>query len=295
MMAVLEECLELIPKHYDTPVDLAQLPPDDPPVYETLRKADTVGMFQVESRAQMASLPRNAPKKFYDLVVQVAIIRPGPIAGSAMMHPRYVRRRQGKELVRYAHPLARTDPETTLGVPLPEEQLLRMAMVAATHTGGEAEDLRRALGFWHSEERMKKIEAAGKRKDRERLPSGNSRKKSLRKSVPSPVMIFPNRTRRVSLSIAHASAYLKEYYSAAFTAALLNSQPMGFYSPAVLIQDARLHGLRVRPIDVLQSEWNCTIEHVLRNEKRTSRVCASGSCMSVECDRPYRRSYESER
>jgi len=157
MMAVLEDCLELIPKHYSEPIDLAQLPPDDPPVYETLRRADTVGMFQVESRAQMASLPRNAPVKFYDLVVQVAIIRPGPIVGK-MMHP-YMRRRQGKEPVVYAHPSLEPVLKRTLGVPLFQEQLLRMAMIAANFTGGEAEDLRRAMGFKRSEERMHKIEA----------------------------------------------------------------------------------------------------------------------------------------
>src|SRR5436305_1829880 len=150
MMAVLEECLELIPKHYGKPVDLAQLPPDDPPVYETLRKADTVGMFQVESRAQMASLPRNAPVKFYDLVVQVAIIRPGPIVGK-MMHP-YMNRRQGKEPVTYAHPSLEPILERTLGVPLFQEQLLRIEIVAANFIGGEAADIRRAMGFKRSEE-----------------------------------------------------------------------------------------------------------------------------------------------
>ena len=156
MMAVLEECLELVPKHYDEPLDLAQLPADDPLVYETLRRADTVGMFQVESRAQMASLPRNAPVKFYDLVVQVAIIRPGPIVGK-MMHP-YMRRRQGREEVSYAHPSLKPILERTLGVPLFQEQLLRMAMTAANFTGGEAEDLRRAMGFKRSESRMRDIE-----------------------------------------------------------------------------------------------------------------------------------------
>ena len=265
MMAVLEECLELIPKHYNTPVDLAQLPPDDPPVYKTLRKADTVGMFQVESRAQMASLPRNAPKKFYDLVVQVAIIRPGPIVGK-MMHP-YMRRRQGKESVRYAHPSLEPILKRTLGVPLFQEQLLRIAMVAANFTGGEAEDLRRAMGFKRSEERMKKIEA--------KLRSGMTQN-GFRLETQGEIITqissfarygFPESHAASFALIAYASAYLKEYYLAAFTAALLNNQPMGFYSPAVLIQDARLHGLRVRPIDVLQSEWNCTIEHVLRNEK----------------------------
>src|SRR5437763_656077 len=155
MMAVLEECLELIPKHYGKPVDLAQLPPDDPPVYETLRKADTVGMFQVESRAQMASLPRNAPAHFYDLDVQVAIIRSGPIVGK-MMHP-YMNRRQGKEPVVYAHPSLEPILERTLGVPIFQEQLLRVAMVAAGFTGGEAEELRRAMGSKRSVERMQAI------------------------------------------------------------------------------------------------------------------------------------------
>jgi error-prone DNA polymerase len=265
MMAVLEECLELIPKHYNTPVDLAQLPPDDPPVYKTLRKADTVGMFQVESRAQMASLPRNAPKKFYDLVVQVAIIRPGPIVGK-MMHP-YMRRRQGKESVAYAHPSLEPILKRTLGVPLFQEQLLRMAMVAANFTGGEAEDLRRAMGFKRSEERMKKIEA--------KLRSGmtqNGFRPETQEEIITQISSFarygfPESHAASFALIAYASAYLKEYYLAAFTAALLNNQPMGFYSPAVLIQDARLHGLRVRPIDVLQSEWDCTIEHVVRNDK----------------------------
>src|SRR5438874_276122 len=154
MMAALEDCLGLVPKHYREPLDLAQLPADDPLVYETLRRADTVGMFQVESRAQMSSLPRNAPATFYDLVVQVAIIRPGPIVGR-MMHP-YMRRRQGREPVVYAHPSLEPVLKRTLGVPLFQEQLLRMAMIAASFTGGEAEDLRRAMGFKRSERDRKR-------------------------------------------------------------------------------------------------------------------------------------------
>src|SRR5438874_8970932 len=149
MMAVLKTCLELSPEHHGESVDLTQLP-EDTEVYRTLQRADTVGMFQVESRAQMASLPRNAPAKFYDLVVQVAIIRPGPIVGK-MMHP-YMNRRQGKEPVTYAHPSLEPILERTLGVPLFQEQLLRIAMVAANFTGGEAEELRRAMGFKRSEE-----------------------------------------------------------------------------------------------------------------------------------------------
>ncbi len=265
MMAVLEDCLELIPKHYGEPIDLAQLPPDDPPVYETLRRADTVGMFQVESRAQMASLPRNAPVKFYDLVVQVAIIRPGPIVGK-MMHP-YMRRRQGKESVAYAHPSLEPVLKRTLGVPLFQEQLLRMAMIAANFTGGEAEDLRRAMGFKRSEERMHKIEA--------KLRSGMSQNgfdPETQNEIITQITSFarygfPESHAASFALISYASAYLKFHYLAPFTAALLNNQPMGFYSPAVLVHDAQLHGLRVKPINALQSEWNCTIERTARDGK----------------------------
>jgi error-prone DNA polymerase len=264
MMAVLEDCLELIPKHYGKPIDLAQLPPDDPPVYATLRRADTVGMFQVESRAQMASLPRNAPVKFYDLVVQVAIIRPGPIVGK-MMHP-YMRRRQHKEPVTYAHPSLEPVLERTMGVPLFQEQLLRMAMIVANFTGGEAEELRRAMGFKRSEERMQKIEA--------KLRSGMT-KNGLTPETQEEIITqitsfarygFPESHAASFALIAYASAYLKYYYLAAFTAALLNNQPMGFYSPAVLVHDAQLHGLRVKPINALHSEWNCTIEHTVKGD-----------------------------
>src|ERR1700752_2996463 len=258
MMAVLEECLELVPRHYGEPLDLAQLPADDLLVYETLRRADTVGMFQIESRAQMSSLPRNAPAKFYDLVVQVAIIRPGPIVGK-MMHP-YMRRRQGREPVSYAHPSLEPVLKRTLGVPLFQEQLLRMAMIAANFTGGEAEELRRAMGFKRSEERMKKIEA--------RLRSGmtqNGFAPETQEEIITQIASFarygfPESHAASFALIAYASAYLKFHYLAAFTAALLNNQPMGFYSPAVLVHDAQLHSLRVKPINALHSEWNCTIE-----------------------------------
>src|ERR1035441_1688178 len=155
MMAVLKDCMELIPQHYGNRVDLAQLPEDEE-VYKVLQRADTVGMFQVESREQMASLPRNCPTKFYDLVVQVAIIRPGPIVGK-MMHP-YMRRRQNKEEVSYPHPSLEHVLKRTLGVPLFQEQLLRMAMVVASFTGAEAEELRRAVGMRRSMQRMRNLE-----------------------------------------------------------------------------------------------------------------------------------------
>jgi len=265
MMAVLEDCLELIPKHYGEPIDLAQLPPDDPPVYETLRRADTVGMFQVESRAQMASLPRNAPVKFYDLVVQVAIIRPGPIVGK-MMHP-YMRRRQGKESVAYAHPSLEPVLKRTLGVPLFQEQLLRIAMIAANFTGGEAEDLRRAMGFKRSEERMEKIEAKLRSGMTKNGFSPGTQEEIITQITSFARYGFPESHAASFALIAYASAYLKFHYLAAFTAALLNNQPMGFYSPAVLVHDAQLHGLRVKPINAIHSEWNCTIEHTMKGDK----------------------------
>jgi error-prone DNA polymerase len=266
MMAVLKECLELVPKHYGEPLDLAQLPADDPHVYETLRQADTVGMFQVESRAQMASLPRNAPVKFYDLVVQVAIIRPGPIVGK-MMHP-YMRRRQGQEPVSYAHPLLEPILKRTLGVPLFQEQLLRMAMTAANFTGGEAEDLRRAMGFKRSQERMQEIQIK-LRRGMEQNGMGKEIQEEIITQITSFAQYgFPESHAASFALIAYASAYLKFHYLAAFTAALLNNQPMGFYSPATIVKDAQRHGLRVRPIDVVRSEWACTIERTLDKSGR---------------------------
>jgi len=257
MMAVLKETIELIPRHYHTSVDLAALP-EDPKVYDTLCKADTVGMFQVESRAQMASLPHNAPRRFYDIVVQVAIIRPGPIAGK-MMHP-YMRRRQGKEPVTYAHPALQPVLERTLGVPIFQEQLLRMAMVIANFTGAEADELRRAVGMRRSMERMKTLEG--------RLRAGMTKngvtaeaQDDIVRSVSSFAMYgFPESHAASFALIAYASAYLKVHYLAAFTCALLNQQPMGFYAPSVLIKDAQRHGLRVRPIDLQRSLAICSLE-----------------------------------
>jgi len=156
MMAVLQDCLEVIPQHYGTTVDLAHLPQNDPLIYEALQQADTLGLFQVESRAQQAILPRMKPKCFYDVVIQVAIIRPGPIVGD-MLHP-FLRRRQGLEQPESLHPWLDQVLERTLGVPLFQEQLLRMAMIVANFTGGEAEELRRAMGFKRSEKRMRDVE-----------------------------------------------------------------------------------------------------------------------------------------
>ena len=258
MMAVLKDCLELIPEHYGERIDLAQLP-EDPEVYRTLQRADTVGMFQVESRAQMASLPRNNPDKFYDLVVQVAIIRPGPIVGK-MMHP-YMRRRQNKEAVTYPHPSLEPVLRRTLGVPLFQEQLLRIAMTVANFSGAEAEELRRAVGMRRSWERMKNLEG----KLREGM-TANGIAPSIQQNIIDNISSFalygfPESHAASFALIAYASAYFKVRYLAAFTAAILNNQPMGFYAPAVLVKDAQRHGLRIKPIDVQASDWACTIEH----------------------------------
>jgi error-prone DNA polymerase len=258
MMAVLKDCLELIPEHYGDRVDLAQLPEDED-VYRTLQKADTVGMFQVESRAQMASLPRNYPERFYDLVVQVAIIRPGPIVGQ-MMHP-YMRRRQKREEVTYPHPSLEPVLKRTLGVPLFQEQLLRIAMTVANFTGAEAEELRRAVGMRRSWERMKNLES----KLRAGMTANGIDVKTqdtIVQNISSFALYgFPESHAASFALIAYASAYFKVKYLAAFTCAILNNQPMGFYSPAVLVKDAQRHGLRVKPIDIQVSEWNCTVEH----------------------------------
>ena len=258
MMAVLKDCIELIPEHYGEKVDLAHVP-EDPEVYEVLQKADTVGMFQVESRAQMASLPRNHPERFYDLVVQVAIIRPGPIVGQ-MMHP-YMRRRQKKEAVTYPHPLLEPVLKRTLGVPLFQEQLLRMAMTVANFTGAEADELRRAVGMRRSWERMKNLEG----KLRAGMAANGidvATQDTIVQNISSFALYgFPESHAASFALLAYASAYFKVKYLAAFTAAILNNQPMGFYSPAVLVKDAQRHGLRIKPIDVQVSDWACAVEH----------------------------------
>jgi error-prone DNA polymerase len=258
MMAVLKDCLELIPEHYGEKIDLAQLPEDEE-VYRTLQKADTVGMFQVESRAQMASLPRNRPDRFYDLVVQVAIIRPGPIVGQ-MMHP-YMRRRQKKEKVTYPHPSLEPVLKRTLGVPLFQEQLLRIAMTVANFSGAEADELRRAVGMRRSWERMKTLEGklrAGMTANGLDLATQDN----IVQNISSFALYgFPESHAASFALIAYASAYFKVKYLAAFTCAILNNQPMGFYSSAVLVKDAQRHGLRVKSIDVQRSDWPCTLEH----------------------------------
>ena len=270
MMAVLKDSIELIRDHYREEVDLAHLPPDDPRVYSALQQADTVGLFQVESRAQMASLPRLLPRRFYDIVVQVAIIRPGPIVGQ-MVNP-FILRRQKREEVTYPHPSLEPVLKRTLGVPLFQEQLLRIAMIAANFTGGEAEDLRRAMGFKRSQARMREIEA----KLRAGMTYNGIPPKAQEEIILSITSFalygFPESHAASFALIAYASAYLKYRYLAAFTAALLNNQPMGFYSAATIVKDAQRHGLKVLPVDVTCSEWNCTLEAVSYQPSAVSEI-----------------------
>ena len=238
--------------------DLAHIPMNDAKVYEMLQQAETIGVFQVESRAQMATLPRLKPKHFYDLVVQVAIIRPGPIVGD-MVHP-YLNRRAGREPVVPLHPCLEPILARTLGVPLFQEQLLRMAMVAAGFTGGQAEELRRAMGFKRSEKRMKQIEGQLRDGMARNGITGETAERIINSITSFALYGFPESHAASFALLAYASAYLKVHYPAAFYTALLNNQPMGFYHPASLVKDAQRRGVRFHPIDVQQSDWLCRVE-----------------------------------
>src|SRR6202045_2796655 len=262
MLAALKEAIPMIGAHENVEIDLAHLPPDDPDVYAMLRRADTVGIFQIESRAQMATLPRMKPVRFYDLVVEVAIIRPGPIVGK-MVHP-YLDRRNNRAPVEYPHPSLEPILKRTLGVPLFQEQLLRMAMTVAGFSGGEAEELRRAMGFKRSAERMEKIEARLRAGMLRNGLQGNIADDIVRSITSFALYGFPESHAASFALIAYASAYLKYHHPAAFTAAMLNCYPLGFYHPSTLVKDAARHGVVVLPIDVTCSSWKCTIEIVDR-------------------------------
>ncbi|MEO6393814.1 MAG: error-prone DNA polymerase, partial [Pyrinomonadaceae bacterium] len=275
MMAVLKESINLIDHYYDEKVDLAHLPPDDPAVYRALQKADTIGWFQVESRAQMSSLPRTMPACFYDLVVQVAIIRPGPIVGE-MAHP-YMRRRQGLEPPTSLHPLLEDVLKRTLGVPLFQEQLLRMAMIVAGFSGGEAEELRRALGSKRSKKAMEEVEANLRRGMAAKGITGETQDKIVTAVTSFALYGFPESHAASFALLAYASGYLKCRYLVPYIAAMLNNLPMGFYSnsPTTLIKDAQKHGAHFLPVHVNQSDWKCTLERP-RNEGRDQWVVRLG-------------------
>jgi error-prone DNA polymerase len=258
MLTMIQDALVLIRRHHGVLVDLARLPMDDPAVYDLLCAADTVGVFQVESRAQMNTLPRLAPRTFYDLVVEVALIRPGPIQGE-MVHP-YLRRRAGEEPVVYPHPSLEPILERTLGIPLFQEQGMQVAIAAAGFTPGEADELRRAMGHKRSHERMAKI--------CEKLIDGMARNgidPEVGRRIFNQISAFadygfPESHAASFALLVYASAWLKRYYHTAFSCALLNAQPMGFYAPSTLVEDARRHGVEVRGVDVMRSGWDCTME-----------------------------------
>jgi error-prone DNA polymerase len=257
MMSLLQDALEMI-RRRGGEVDLAHLPQNDAKVYTMLQQADTIGVFQVESRAQMATLPRLRPTCFYDLVVQVAIIRPGPIVGD-MVHP-YLRRRAGREEITVPHPDLEPILRRTLGVPLFQEQLLRMAMATAGFTGGEAEELRRAFGFKRSERAMREVEVKLRVGMARQGISGAAAEAIIHSITAFALYGFPESHAASFALLAYASAYLKAHHPPAFYAALLNNQPMGFYDPATIIGDAGRHGQGIRPADVNFSGWLCAIE-----------------------------------
>jgi len=287
MMAAMEESIELIERHYGDKIDLGNLPQDDPKVYAGLQVADTIGLFQVESRAQQASLPRMRPEKFYDLVVQVAIIRPGPIVGK-MAHP-YLKRRQGKERAEPLHPSLEPVLRRTLGVPLFQEQLLRMAMIAADFSGGEAEELRRAFGFKRSEKRMREIEVKLRAGMTRKGITGETQNKIVQSITSFAMYGFPESHAASFALLAYASAFLRTYYLGAFTCALLNNQPMGFYHPSTLVKDAQRHGLRVLPVDINRSRAKCTLENLnLRLGFRYVRGLRAQTAVAIETAQPVR-------
>ncbi len=255
MLNALEEAVPLIRRHEGKEVDLAHLPPDDPATYEMICRADTVGVFQIESRAQMASLPRHKPYRFYDLVIQIAIIRPGPIVGR-MAHP-FFERRVGREEVTYPHPLLEPILRRTLGVPIFQEQILKVAMVAAGFSGGEAEDLRRAMGFKRSVERMQQIEQRLRSGMNERGIEDEAQEQIVKAITSFALYGFPESHSASFALIAYASAYLKRHHPTAFFLSLLNAWPMGFYHPATLVREAQRAGSVVLPIDVNESGVRC--------------------------------------
>jgi error-prone DNA polymerase len=257
MMSVMQDTFELC-RERGRPLDLAHIPKDDPATYEMMQKADTIGVFQIESRAQMATLPRMKPKCFYDVVIEVAIIRPGPIQGD-MVHP-YLARRAGREPVTYFDERLEPILGRTLGVPLFQEQMLKIAMIMADFSGAEAEELRRALSFHRSVERMEKVSV----KLRAGMEKNGVAPEVILKIIQSissfALYGFPE-SHAISFAIlAYGSAYLKVHRAAEFYASLLNNQPMGFYAPATIVKDARRHGIRMRPVCVAESEWRCAVE-----------------------------------
>ena len=254
----LRHAFALMRIHHGVDMEMACIPAGDPATYEMISRGDTVGVFQIESRAQMSMLPRLRPRTFYDLVIEVAIMRPGPIQGN-MVHP-YLRRRRGEEEASYPHPKLERVLGKTLGVPIFQEQVMKIAMLVGGYTPGEADQLRRDMAAWRSVGRIER--------HRERL-IGRMIEGGLPPDFAEQIFSqirgfgeygFPESHAASFALIAYAAAWVKRHYPEAFLAALLNAQPMGFYAPATLVDDAKRHGVEVLPIDIKASQWECTLE-----------------------------------
>src|SRR2546430_7249195 len=273
MMSVMQDALELC-RERGRPLDLAHIPKDDPATFEIMQHADTIGVFQIESRAQMATLPRMKPKCFYDVVIEVAIIRPGPIQGD-MVHP-YLNRRAGKEPVTYFDPRLEPVLGRTLGVPLFQEQMLKIAMIMADFSGNEAEELRRALSFHRSEERMNKV-SVKLRAAMERKNVATDKIDKIIHSITSFALYGFPESHAISFAIlAYGSAYLKVHRAPEFYASLINNQPMGFYTPATIVKDAQRHGVKIKPVCVMKSDWRCSV--IDDNTFRLGLCVVNGLC-----------------
>jgi error-prone DNA polymerase len=258
MLTAIRKCFDLVAKQTGRRLELADVPEGDQQVYDMICRADTMGVFQIESRAQMSMLPRLRPRCFHDLVVEVAIVRPGPIQGN-MVHP-YLKRRAGIEQVEYPSPAIREVLQKTLGVPLFQEQAMRLAVVAAGFTPGEADQLRRAMAAWRRPGIIDQFREKLLRGMQERGLSAEFAQQVFQQISGFGQYGFPESHAASFALLVYVSSWLKHYYPAAFTAAIINSQPMGFYAPAQLVRNAQEHGVSVRPIDVNHSDWDCTLE-----------------------------------
>lgn len=258
MLSAMRRALELVSRQHGKPFALADIPAEDPAVYRMIQQADTVGVFQIESRAQMVMLPKLKPTSFYDLVIEIALIRPGPIQGD-MVHP-YLARRSGQEAEVYPSEAVKAVLKRTLGVPIFQEQVMQLAVVAAGFTAGEADQLRRAMAAWRRTGNLGPFERKLVDGMRERGYPEDFARQIYRQIKGFGEYGFPESHSASFALLAYASAWLKHHAPAAFLCALLNSQPMGFYAPAQLIQDARRHGVEILPVDVNRSGWECTLE-----------------------------------
>jgi error-prone DNA polymerase len=260
MLSAIRRALAMVSHFRGTTLAMQDIPAEDPAVYEMIQRADTIGVFQIESRAQQSMLPRLKPACFYDLVIEVAIVRPGPIQGG-MVHP-YLKRRQGIEPVTYPSEAVKAVLERTLGVPIFQEQVMQLAIVAAGFTPGEADRLRRSMAAWRRRGGLEKFEPRLIEGMRARGYGEDFARQIYQQILGFGEYGFPESHSASFALLVYVSSWLKRYEPAAFTGALLNSLPMGFYAPAQLVGDARRHGVDVRPVDVTVSDWDCTLEKV---------------------------------